>query len=291
MATLLFKFVFYDNASPQVVLTSTELTGGDAPTVNISTTAIADGTVASAVSGGALTYDTYTKSWGYRLASADLATYLYIGMATTTYATASPASVHSLGMVIPDILPSTLATPAQVATELATYDGPTDTEMLAAFAALNDITAAEVWAAATRTLTQSAASVAAVVSGSNITAQRGDSLSISLTGLGDISTRTKLWFTVKTGTTVADTASTVQIEETAGLLYLNGAAGTSGNGVITVTDAATGALTITLQEADTANLTIGDYVYDVQVLTAAGAVSTLTAGIFIVSADVTRSIT
>jgi len=227
-------------------------------------------------------------------------------------------------MVVPDVVPSTLATvtalataqtdldsltgadgatlatapanyppatPAQVATELATYDAPIDTEMLAAFAALNDPTAAEVWAAATRTLTQSAASVAAVVSGSNITAQRGDSLSISLTGLGDISTRTKLWFTVKTGTTVADTASTVQIEETAGLLYLNGAAGTSGNGVITVTNATTGALTVTLQEADTANLTIGDYVYDVQVLTSGGTVTTLTAGTFIVTADVTRTIT
>jgi len=116
MATLLFKFVFLDNASPAVVLTSTELTAGDAPTVNISTTALADGTVASDVSGGALTYDTYTKSWSYRLASADLATYLYVGMATTTYATASPASVHALGMVVPDVLPSTLATAAALAT-------------------------------------------------------------------------------------------------------------------------------------------------------------------------------
>lgn len=119
MAILIFKFVFTDNSNPAVVLTSTELTGGDAPTINISTTAIADGTVASAVSGGALTYDSYTKSWGYRLASADLATYVYIGMATTTYATASPASVHALGIVIPDELVSSRLAPATAGRTLA----------------------------------------------------------------------------------------------------------------------------------------------------------------------------
>ena len=92
MSTLLFKFVFLSNASPAVVLTSTELTGAAAPTVNISSVALADGTtIASVVSGGALVYDSYTKSWSYRLASADLATYCLHGMATTTYATASPA--------------------------------------------------------------------------------------------------------------------------------------------------------------------------------------------------------
>ena len=39
-----------------------------------------------------------------------------------------------------------LATPAQVATELATYDGPTKAEMDAGFLALNDITVAEILA-------------------------------------------------------------------------------------------------------------------------------------------------
>jgi hypothetical protein len=110
MATIIFRFVFQSNASPAVVLTSTELTGAAAPTVNISTTAIADGTIASVVSGGALTYDSYTKSWSYRLASADLATYVYVGMATTTYVTASPASVHALGIVVPDALVSAIPT-------------------------------------------------------------------------------------------------------------------------------------------------------------------------------------
>jgi hypothetical protein len=111
MATLLFKFVFVSSSS--VVLTSTELTGATAPTVNISSVAVADGTtIASVVSGGALVYDSYTKSWSYRLAGADLATYLYTAMATTTYATAAPLSVHALGMVVPDELISSRLAPA-----------------------------------------------------------------------------------------------------------------------------------------------------------------------------------
>ena len=111
MATLLFKFVFLDNSTPAAALTSTELTGGDAPTVNISKTTLAGGVVSSEVASGALTYDSYTRSWGYRLASADLATYLYVGMATTSYADAAQADVHALGIVVPDDLVSSRLAP------------------------------------------------------------------------------------------------------------------------------------------------------------------------------------
>jgi len=112
MATLIFRFVFLSNASPAVVLTSTELTGAAAPTINISSTAYSDGAIASVVSGGAMTYDSYTQSWSYRLAGADLASYVYVGAATTTYATASPATVHALGIVVPDELVSSRAASA-----------------------------------------------------------------------------------------------------------------------------------------------------------------------------------
>jgi hypothetical protein len=123
MSTLIFDFVFVSNASPQVVLTSTELTGAATPTVNISRTAIADGAVSSIVASGALVWDSYTKSWHYRLASADLAIYSYLGMATTTYATASPASVHARGIVMPDELISTRhLSGAAVAKSPATLD-------------------------------------------------------------------------------------------------------------------------------------------------------------------------
>ncbi len=149
---------------------------------------------------------------------------------------------------------------------------------------------ADVWGYATRTLTQSAASVAAAVAGSAITILRGDTLTVNLTGLGDISARTELWATFKTDTRHTDAQSLIQIVEGAtGLAYLNGAAGTAVQGSITVTDEATGALTIALAAAASDDLPIVGGFYDIQMLTASG-VTTLTSGDFSVTADVTRSI-
>jgi hypothetical protein len=148
----------------------------------------------------------------------------------------------------------------------------------------------DVWGNTIRTLTQSAAAVVAAVSGSDITILRGDSWSATLTGLGDISARTKLWFTVKNRSDHTDSEAIVQIEETAGLVYLNGAAGTPAAGDITVNDEVTGSITITLTAAATAALTVrSGLLYDVQMLTASG-VTTLTAGTSHVTADVTHAI-
>lgn len=151
------------------------------------------------------------------------------------------------------------------------------------------MTEADIWAYATRTLTQSAAQVAAVVAGSTLTVQRGDTLSASLTGLGDITGRLKLWWTVKGDTASADTAALVMIEETAGLVYLNGAAGTAIQGDITVDDQSAGDITITLAATATAALPPGSYSYDVQWATATGAIHTLTSGTARIVADVTRA--
>jgi len=148
---------------------------------------------------------------------------------------------------------------------------------------------ADVWAYATRTLTQSAASVAAAVSGSAITIQRGDTLSAALTGLGSLAGRTKLWFTVKASVGDADAAAIIQIEETAGLVYLNAATGTAGNGDVTVDSEAAGNITITMAAAASAALTpASGLIYDVQMLTASG-VTTLATGSLTVNADVTRA--
>jgi hypothetical protein len=150
--------------------------------------------------------------------------------------------------------------------------------------------AAAVWAYATRTLTSSAAATAATVEGDNITITRGDTASISITGLGSIADRSTLWFTVKKQEREADTRATIQITESGGLLRLNGSTTTSGNGSITVDSAASGDVTIAIDEAATAELDPGQYIYDIQVLRSGGSVGTLTSGKFIVSADVTRSI-
>lgn len=148
------------------------------------------------------------------------------------------------------------------------------------------------WAATTRTLTSSAAATAAAVSGSTLTITRGDTFSAALTGLGNIATRTKLWFTVKVNRTLADTAAVIQITEAGGLVALNGAAyATSGHGSLTVTDAAAGNVTIALDEAATALLPeISGLAYDIQQLTAAGAVQTLTDSSLSITADVTRAV-
>jgi hypothetical protein len=148
-----------------------------------------------------------------------------------------------------------------------------------------------VWSRATRTLTQSAASVTAVVSGSDITVTRGDSWSISLTGLGSIANRSNTWFSVKGTFDDADTAALVMIDTTTGLLYLNGAAAaTAANGSITIDDEDDGDITIALDEVESAKLTPrSKYKYDVQVRRTTNAVNTLTSGDLTVSSDVTRA--
>jgi hypothetical protein len=193
--------------------------------------------------------------------------------------------------IVDDILLDTgtdgvkLAAGAVTAAAIAT--GAIDADALATDAVAE--LAAGTWSATTRTLTQSAASVTAAVSGSNISIQRGDVVTINLAALGSIADRTKLWFTVKHSRDDLDPASIIQIEETAGLLYLNGAATTTSNATLTVTDVATGAITIVLEAAASAALTPCGAVYDVQQLTASGPV-TLTAGDVEITADVTRAV-
>ena len=132
--------------------------------------------------------------------------------------------------------------------------------------------------------------IASVVSGSTITAHRGDTLSAALTNIGALTNNSKLWFTVKRDYDDADTAAVIQIEKTGGLLYLNGAVGTAGNGSLTINDEATGDVTIVLNASETAKLSPGNYQYDIQILRSAGTpVSTLTYGEFVVPADVTRA--
>lgn len=134
--------------------------------------------------------------------------------------------------------------------------------------------------------------VVASISGTTITITRGDTLSVSIAGLGSIANRTKLWFTVKRSTDEIDAASVLQVEETAGLIYANGATyGTAAHGTITVTSEAAGNITIGIDEAATAWLVPATgYVYDVQVLRSTGAVNTLTSGLLTVAADVTRAV-
>ena len=155
----------------------------------------------------------------------------------------------------------------------------------------------DVWGASTRTLTSSAASTTATVSGSDITIVRGDSLSASLTSLGSLAGYTSLWFTAKTKFSDADTASIIQIRLNTGgandgLLYFNGAVAVDeSKGSITIDDGTDGDITIALDESLTDDLVdTGLLYYDVQVLIS-GDVTTLTNGTVKISEDITRVIT
>jgi hypothetical protein len=151
---------------------------------------------------------------------------------------------------------------------------------------------AAVWAAAARTLTQSAASAAAAVSGDTITIVRGDSASISLTDLGSLANISKLYFTVKLRAEDTDAESLIQIEAAAGLMYINGVAGTAENGTLTVDDVTDGDITITLTAAETAKLpTHLTGFYDVEIVRSAGTpVTTLASGSFVIVDDITKAV-
>ena len=152
-------------------------------------------------------------------------------------------------------------------------------------------TARVVWAYDSRTLTLTAAQIAAILSGSTLTLERGETLVIPITGLGSLVGRSKLWFTLKSQHSHTDAQSLVQIEESGGLLYLNGAAAvTAADGSLVVTDANAGNITITLKPAATAVLSPANRLYwDVQSLVSA-VISTRTVGSANISADVTRAV-
>ena len=128
------------------------------------------------------------------------------------------------------------------------------------------------WSYTVRTLSQPAASVIAAVEGSTVTMPWATSWDFSITGLGDVTARAKLYITIKRKPKDGDSLSVVQIEETAGLLFINAAAATvAGNGTLTVADAVAGVVTVTRAVAATAKLkTTDNLLYDFKMITAGG---------------------
>jgi hypothetical protein len=166
------------------------------------------------------------------------------------------------------------------------------TRTLTSLSTLVGSIAAAVWSYAVRTLTSLLPAITTSYTAGTIVILRGDSWSIAVTGLGDISTRTKFWFTLKHSKDDMDPQSIIQIEESGGLLYLNGAAASvPGLGTISVTNAVLGNVTVTLDEAITQVLVVETGLhYDFQQLTAAANVQTMAMGTGVVTADVTRVI-
>lgn len=129
------------------------------------------------------------------------------------------------------------------------------------------------------------------LAGGKITIRAHDSFTVPLV-VGSIADYSELYFTVKSATTVADAAATVHISESAGLEYIvGGVATTPANGSILVSSAATGAMTVTLDEVETAKLVAGNYVYGVKKITASGQANTLMEGACEVVTAVVREVT
>ena len=110
-------------------------------------------------------------------------------------------------------------------------------------------------------------------------------------GLGDLSGRSALYFTVKLmkeKDSATDAESVIQIEESGGLLYINGGeAETPGNGTLTVTDEAAGTIVITLDAEETDKLAPNlAYRYDVKKDN-----TIMTIGKHYISTAITRTIT
>lgn len=138
-----------------------------------------------------------------------------------------------------------------------------------------------------------AASLEETLAANTIEIRRGDTMSETISGLGSLAGRSKLWFTVKKQPdSDTDAEAIIQIEETAGLVYLNeaDASARAANGSITVNDESAGDITVALDEAETDDLPLrANLVYDVQVLVS-GTVTTLRKATFSVLTDVTRAI-
>lgn len=149
-----------------------------------------------------------------------------------------------------------------------------------------------VWGYDLRTLTQPAGQVAAVVVGSAIVVYSHTTWDITLTGLGDLSSRTKLYFTAKDAPTIeSDAEALVSIEETDGLLYIGGTVPDEGDevlGAITVLDEVEGNINITLDASMSAFAATSAF-YGVKMITASSVVL-VSEGTFEIETPVPRAI-
>ncbi len=126
---------------------------------------------------------------------------------------------------------------------------------------------------------------------STITIHKYSSLSFSLTAMGSVANKSKVWFTVKDEYSDTDAQAIIQITEAGGLVYLEGASyGTSAHGSITWTDTSAGDVTIAMDEVATALLTSRKGLkWDLKVLRSTNAVNLLATGTLDILDGVTRT--
>lgn len=147
---------------------------------------------------------------------------------------------------------------------------PADESLLeAAISAIgggSTVTPADIWSYSPRTLTQTVPEIiSTLVEDRNIVIYNKTNIHISLTGLGSIVGNTKIWFTVKRHEWTDDDESTLQIEKTVGLTYVNGKpATTPSDASLVVDDEGLGSITISGKPSIV--LPAGLYSYDIKTL-------------------------
>ena len=262
------------------------------------------------------TVTTVTDKAGYSLTvtpptSADIATAVWQSLTTTNWGAntfgnyviisnstnrsigvtgAGSGHVHSVVHAMqPDVLTaSALATDAvsEIASAVATIllvDGATNQLKVNADNTVN----ATVSGTIVNYVTIPSAVAQASILAAQITAVRGDTLTVALPIMGSLTGRTSLVFTAKKSLSDADSDAVLQVSESGGLLILNGSASIVGTAQLSVTNATTGAVNLTLSAATTATIPLFDYFWDCQKVLSSG-VSTPINGVLSVTGDVTR---
>jgi len=194
--------------------------------------------------------------------------------------------VDTVDGIVDDILVDTGTTiPATIATMQADLDNPdqykADVSALALQATLLSVVSS---------LKQYSV-LKRYIKADQIEIKRSTDVSFDIIGVGDLTGRTKLYFTVKymkEKDDATDAQSVIQIEETAGLLYINKTkADTPANGTLTVTDVLAGNITITLAAVESNKLLPNEaYLHDVKMDN-----SVMAEGRFLISTAITRTLT
>lgn len=118
--------------------------------------------------------------------------------------------------------------------------------------------AGNVWAYPIRALTVSSVKPRTLVEGDQFSIYKDTSITIPITGLGDISGYSNLWFTIKReqDLELADAQSIVHMDYLTGLLYINKAVATAGHGAVMLDDLTLGNLRATITKDGAALLPV-----------------------------------
>lgn len=159
--------------------------------------------------------------------------------------------------------------------------------------ASSGLTASDVWSYGTRTLTMTATEIENALTGANLSLIRGDTYTVSITGLGDLTGYDAILMTAKDDYSAADSEALFQVRlnnpsTSDGLIYAwNLSSPTASYGSITVDNLTAGNITVYIDEEITKYFPVANYHYDIQLIRNS-VVTTLVIAELAVTEDYTR---